>query len=70
MGICGMVPRGLPTKSNMTPTAFAIGTSLWAYINGKLHLVGTPTSIHNVIAATWVIVDGQVITIPKHVRMN
>lgn len=53
-----------------TPVVFAIGTSFWVRLNGKLHLVGTPTGKHRMIEPCWMLVAGQVVYFPKFVRIN
>lgn len=53
-----------------TPVAFALGTSFWVYVNGKLHLIGTPASKRPVVGPTSFFVDGQQVIIPKHMRIN
>lgn len=50
--------------------AFAFGTSFWVYVNGKLHLIGTPTSKRPMVGPTSFFVNGQEVIIPKHMRIN
>jgi hypothetical protein len=49
----------------MKVTAFALGTSLWAYVNGKLHLIGSPASVRPEIGPTYAYIDGVSVYIPK-----